>query len=160
MPPVRIKLPVPFGLIVILTLASVPADSIVALLEIFNLVAGAPISIVSAVELINKNGSFEFKVLSTSILLVVTISFVPSSNLDTPPAVNPKRSEDAWKIPVVAEDSNFNDGSAAVPSYKSIIALLTLLFVPLAVRFPVTVASPPTDKSEPKVVIPDTPKVF
>ena len=49
MPPVRIKLPVPFGLIVILTLASVPADSIVALLEIFNLVAGAPISIVSAV---------------------------------------------------------------------------------------------------------------
>ena len=40
------------------------------------------------------------------------------------------------------------------------LALLTLLFVPLTVRFPVTVASPPTDKSEPKVAIPDTPKVF
>ena len=63
-------------------------------------------------------------------------------------------SADSLKRPVPVEDSNFREGETSVPSFRSIVALLTWLSAPLAIKFPLNVETPVTDSVEVKFTAP------
>lgn len=109
-PPVRTKFPVPFGIKVISTLASEPIASTEALLLILRPDVAVPISTLSPVVLIKRNGLAFPYVLSILMSLEDSIAVDPILSFADPAALMPRTLLASLYKPVVVEDWNAKDG--------------------------------------------------